>query len=86
MVLALNPELTWLHSATVASLTELLVVTGFGVNRTPNISATNVASASKDEISSRENQIGQILTALMDRSFEKSYLICEQSLDNPRTN
>lgn len=76
-MLSLNPELTWLHSAVVASLTELLVAIGFGMNRTPNISSTNVASVSIDEITSRENKIGEVLKALMGRTFEKSFLTCK---------
>jgi hypothetical protein len=68
-----KPELTWLHSASVGSLIELLVITGFGVNRTPNISSLSIIS--RDEIAHREDEVGNIITVLMKRSCEMVYVV-----------
>ncbi|KAF8251783.1 hypothetical protein K440DRAFT_637026 [Wilcoxina mikolae CBS 423.85] len=70
LVCSSKPELTWLHSASVGSVIELLVITGFGVNinRTPNISSVSIFSASKDDTANREEEIGRIVTVLVNRN------------------
>lgn len=76
LVCSSKPELTWLHSASVGSLIEFLVITGFGVNMVSNLSTTSISSVSKDDMANREDDIGRIVTMLISRSFEMNYVIC----------
>jgi hypothetical protein len=68
-----KPELTWIYSASIATVIELLVVTGFGSNRTPTLSVTDVSVP--DGLPNKDKEIGSLVILIMTRAFDMSYML-----------
>jgi hypothetical protein len=65
-----NPELVWLHSASVAAIIELLAVTGFG-----NITQSQTDfSTPKDPTKITSDEIGKVVLVVMKRSYEMCFM------------
>ena len=72
LVCSPKPELAWLHSASVVTVVELLVLTGFGASP----SFASAAAPKADEI-------GQLVTALLKPSFERGHVLRNACLPFP---